>query len=234
MASEDYPLERRVYLHTAQLVSALGRGFAQWVVSPAGQAVVDRSQFVSFAIRPLSPGRVDKAPDEYQGDRRKGATAAGDAAIFDRAGSVRQSRTPGLERLAVYLQRPENVGSRVVLMGFANPQPASPMQSLFLSQERADYVSSELLALNMKVVTVRGFGGRMNLLEASQPASRYRNDRVEVWLRCRPPGHEPTSPPGRGPILSACASVCFSGAGSAGAAERGFFERRTGLREAES
>ena len=42
-----------------------------------------------------------------------------------------------------------------------------------MSQERADYVSSELLALNMKVVTVRGFGGRLNLLDASQPASRF-------------------------------------------------------------
>ena len=183
LASEDYPLERRVYLHTAQLVSALGRGFAQWVVSPAGQAVVDRSQFVSFAIRPLSPGRVDKAPDEYREIAAKAQRLpvtlrfSTGLDLFDSRG--RQD----LERLTAYLQRPENSRRRVVLMGFANPQPASPMQSLFLSQERADYVSSELLALKMKVVTVRGFGGRMNLLDASQPASRYRNDRVEVWLR---------------------------------------------------
>lgn len=183
LASEDYPLERRVYLHTAQLVSAFGRSFAQWVVSPAGQAVVDRSQFISFAIRPLSPGRVDTAPDEYREIAAKAQRlpvtlrfSAG-LDLFDSRG--RQD----LERLAAYLQRPENSRRRVVLMGFANPQPAAPMQSLFLSQERADYVSSELLALNMKVVTVRGFGGRLNLVEASQPAARYRNDRVEVWLR---------------------------------------------------
>ena len=62
-------------------------------------------------------------------------------------------------------------------------QPGAPMQSLFLSQERVDLVSSELLALNLKVITVRGFGGTMTLLDASQPSSRHRNERVEVWLR---------------------------------------------------
>ncbi len=183
VASEDYPLVRRVYLHTPQLVIALGRSFAQWVVSPAGQAVVERSQFASLAIRPLAPARIDNAPDEYQKlvvkAQRLPMTLRFSTGLdlFDSRG--RQD----IERLAVYLQRPENAGRRVVLMGFANPQPGSPMQSLFMSQERADYVSSELLALNMKVVTVRGFGGRLNLLDASQPASRYRNDRVEVWLR---------------------------------------------------
>ena len=88
-----------------------------------------------------------------------------------------------IERLAAYLQRPESAGRRVVLVGFADPQPKAPMQALFLSQERADYVSSELLALNLKVVAVRGLGGRMSLVDGAQPAARYRNDRVEVWLR---------------------------------------------------
>jgi phosphate transport system substrate-binding protein len=183
VSSEDYPLTRRAYFHTGQLITALGRGFAQWVVSPAGQAAVERSQFVSLSIRPQPPGRIDKAPDEYQQivaqAQRLPMTLRFSTGLdlFDSRG--RQD----IDRLAAYLQRPENAKRRVVLMGFANPQPGAPMQSLFMSQERADYVSSELLALNMKVVTVRGFGGRMNLLDASQPAARYRNDRVEVWLR---------------------------------------------------
>ena len=183
VASEDYPLTQRVYFHTGQLITALGRGFAQWVVSPAGQAAVERSQFVSLSIKPLPPSRMDKAPAEYQ-QMVASAQRLPMTLRFSTGLDLFDSRArQDIERLAVYMQRPENANRRVVLMGFANPQPRSPMQSLFMSQERADLVSSELLSLNMKVVTVRGFGGKMNLLEASQPASRYWNDRVEVWLR---------------------------------------------------
>ena len=183
IASEDYPLAQRVYFHTGQLITALGRGFAQWVVSPAGQAAVERSQFVSLSIKPLPPSRMDKAPAEYQ-QMVASAQRLPMTLRFSTGLDLFDSRArQDIERLAVYMQRPENANRRVVLMGFANPQPRSPMQSLFMSQERADLVSSELLSLNMKVVTVRGFGGKMNLLEASQPASRFWNDRVEVWLR---------------------------------------------------
>ena len=183
VGSEDYPLTRRVYLHTGQMITALGRGFAQWVVSPAGQAAVERSQFVSLSVKPQAPGRIDMAPAEYQQMVAK-AQRLPMTLRFSTGLDLFDSRArQDIERLAAYMQRPENAKRRVVLMGFANPQPRSPMQSLFMSQERADFVSSELLALNMKVVTVRGFGGKMNLLDASQPTSRYWNDRVEVWLR---------------------------------------------------
>lgn len=183
VGSEDYPLTRRVYFHTGQMITALGRGFAQWVISPAGQAAVERSQFVSLSVRPQAPGRIDMAPDEYRQMVAK-AQRLPMTLRFSTGLDLFDSRArQDIERLAAYMQRPENAKRRVVLMGFANPQPRAPMQSLFMSQERADFVSSELLALNMRVVTVRGFGGKMNLLEASQPASRYWNDRVEVWLR---------------------------------------------------
>lgn len=183
IGSEDYPLTRRLYFHTGQMITALGRGFAQWVVSPAGQAAVERSQFVSLSVRPQAPGRIDMAPAEYR-QMVAEAQRLPMTLRFSTGLDLFDSRArQDIERLAAYMQRPENAKRRVVLMGFANPQPLSPMQSLFMSQERADFVSSELLALNMKVVTVRGFGGRMNLLDASQPTSRYWNDRVEVWLR---------------------------------------------------
>ena len=183
VGSEDYPLTRRVYFHTGQLITALGRGFAQWVVSPAGQAAVERSQFVALSVRPQPPGRLDLAPADYQQMVAK-AQRLPMTLRFSTGLDLFDSRSrQDIERLAAYLKRPENAQRRVLLMGFANPQPGAPMQSLFLSQERVDLVSSELLALNLKVITVRGFGGTMTLLDASQPSSRHRNERVEVWLR---------------------------------------------------
>lgn len=183
VSAEDYPLQHRIYLHTGQLITALGRGFAQYAVSPAGQVVVERSQFLSLNLRPMAPDKLEQAPREYlqliASARRLPMTIR-----FGTGLDIFDSRSrQDVERLTAFLQRPENASRRVMLIGFANPQPQSPYQSLSLSQERVDYVSSELLALDVKVVSVRGFGGSRNLVDAGQRSARYRNDRVEVWLR---------------------------------------------------
>jgi phosphate transport system substrate-binding protein len=181
--SEDYPLVRRIYFHTGQSITALGRGFAEYAISPAGQSVVARSQFFSLALKPIKPQAVAAAPMEYRKFVDK-AERLPMTLRFSSGLDLFDSRSrQDIERLASFLQRPENAKRRILLMGFANPEPLTPYQSLSLSQERADFVSSEMLALSLKVVAVRGFGGRMNLLDARQPAARYRNDRVEVWLR---------------------------------------------------
>ena len=124
-----------------------------------------------------------QAPEDYRGfvtaSRRLPMTVRFGAGLDLLDSRSRQD----LQRLVGLLQRPENRARRVLLMGFANPDPRSPYAALSLSQERADYVSSELLAANLKVVTVRGFGGKRPLADARQPLARWRNERVEVWLR---------------------------------------------------
>lgn len=183
VASEDYPLSQRLYLHVGGLVAALGRGFVQYAISPAGQDVVARSQFVSLGLKPMQAGNTDDAPQEYRqivaNAKRLPMTVR-----FSTGLDLFDSRTrQDMDRLVSFLRQPENARRKLVLVGFANPEPKMPYQSLSLSQERVDYVASEFLALDMKVVTVRGMGGRMNLADAKQPFARYRNDRVEVWLR---------------------------------------------------
>ena len=183
VSSEDYPLQRRVYLHTGQLITALGRGLALYAISSQGQAVVAHSAFVPLKLVPIAAGKLDAAPEEYAkivaGAKRLPMTVR-----FSRGLDFLDSRSrQDMDRLAEFMARPENAQRRLLLLGFANPQPRTPYQALSLSQERVDYVSSELLALHMKVTTVRGFGGHMNLVNADVPAAAARNNRVEVWLR---------------------------------------------------
>ena len=181
--SEDYPLVQRLYFHTGQLITALGRGFAQYAISPAGQAVVDRGGFVSLNVQAMAAIVPATAPREYQ-------QVVGNASRlpitlhFSTGLDLFDSRArQDIDRLALFLRRPENAQRKLVLVGFGNPRPGDPYQSLSMSSSRADYVGSELLALSLKVVAVRGLGGRMNLVDVAQPSARYRNERVEVWLR---------------------------------------------------
>jgi phosphate transport system substrate-binding protein len=181
--SEDYPLAQRLYFHTGQLITALGRGFVQYAISPAGQAVVEQSAFVSLNLKAMPAITPANAPEEYQqivsNAKRLPITLHFSSGLDMFDSRARQD----MDRLAAFLRQPENAQRKLVLVAFGNPQPSDPYQSLSLSNTRVDYVSSELQALSLKVVTARGFGGRMNLTDAHEPSARYRNERVELWLR---------------------------------------------------
>ncbi len=183
MSTEDYPLQHRLYLHSGQLITALGRGLALYAISDQGQAVVARSAFVplNLVARAGSPG--NDAPAEYS-KLVAGAQRLPMTVRFSHGLDFLDSRSrQDMDRLAEFMARPENSRRRILLLGFANPQPRMPYQALSLSQERVDYLASELLDLHLKVTAVRGFGGLMNLVDADLPAAASRNDRVEVWLR---------------------------------------------------
>ena len=184
VAAEDYPLQRRVYFHTGQLITALGRGFAEFALSAEGQALVERSALVSLAVQPANVGPDPAAPGEYR-QLVAGAQRLSMNLRFARSGfDLLDSRArQDLARLASYLRQPRNARRRVMVLGFANPQADVPYLSLSRSQDRADYLSSELLALDIPVVSVRGFGGSRRLVDAAAPDARYVNERIEVWLR---------------------------------------------------
>lgn len=183
IASEDYPLTQRVHLYTGQLITALGRGFALWSLTAKGQAVVARSRFVPLAVQAFAPTLPERAPRDYRGFVEH-AQRLGMTIRFGRGLDLLDSRSrQDMDRLGAWLRQPENRGRNLLLMGFADPQPRTPFQALTLSQERVDFVAGELAALNARVVTVRGFGGKLSLAGSTGAAARYRNDRVEIWVR---------------------------------------------------
>ncbi len=185
IGSEDYPLMRRLYFHTGQLVTALGRSFAVWVMSDAGQAVVATSEFQ--ALRLAAPtGLVAAAPElpeDYRivaGNAARLATSLRFATGLDWLDS--RSRAD-LERLAALLKRPENARRKLVLVGFTQPDVKSPLEAEEKSRERAERVAAQLRLLDAPVIQVRGFGGRLPLADPTRPDARYRNERIEIWLR---------------------------------------------------
>lgn len=183
VGSEEYPLMHRLYLHTGQLPTALGRGFVEYAISPAGQAVVERSGFVALDLRTAYDMLPESASPKYAkivANARRLPTALHFSDGLDFLDSrARQD----IDRLAAFIRSPANARHKVVLVGFANPDPKDPYQSVWSSNERVDAVSREMLALGIRVVVARGLGGWKNLATLDQTSARYRNERVEVWLR---------------------------------------------------
>lgn len=183
VGSEDYPLVRRLYLHTGQLPTALGRGFAEYAISAAGQTVVERSGLISLELGTATAVLPRSASRDYAqivGNARRLATSL----HFSNGLDFLDSRArQDLERLANLLHPVGKVQRQVVLVGFAEPDPKTPYQSIWASNERVDSVSREMLKMGIHVVAARGLGGSKSLAATGQASARYRDERVEVWVR---------------------------------------------------
>ena len=184
IATEDYPLQRRLYFHTGQLVTALGRGFLTWALSDAGQAVVRDSGFAAVGIG--APER--RVPPEASADYAKTverATRLPTTLRFATQGlDLFDSRARAdLDRITALMKRPENAGRKLVVIAFTNPDPRDPLETLWRSERRAELVASELRRMDNRVILVRGLGGELPVADPQQPDARARNERAEIWVQ---------------------------------------------------
>lgn len=190
VASEDYPLSRRLYLYGGQLMGALSRSFALYAMGREGQRAVARSGHVAMTLVPGRARATVVGPGEYRQlvahavrlplNLRFNFDASAESAV---AASVYDSRAVrDLDRLRAFMQLPPNRGRRVLVIGFADASAGSSMAAMMMSNDRADLVAQELVSRGIKVQQARGMGTALPVATARDPAARHRNERVEVWL----------------------------------------------------
>ena len=183
LAAEDYPLVRRLYFYGAQMMSALGRSFAVYAVSPAGQRVVASRGHVALSPQPLPAAPTAGPPAEYA-QMLEGAHRLNVTLRFGSEYTILDSRgVQDLERLAAFMAEPANRGRELMLMGFADADTGGPAAALFLSHDRVDFVADQLRKAGLAVTRQRGFGGSAPLFAGDRDRARYVNERIELWLR---------------------------------------------------
>ncbi len=178
--TEDYPLVRRLYFRTGQLVTALGRGFVNYAVSDEGQRALASQGFLALAPSGYRETLDPNLPKDYAAlvdgaERMSLSIRFGDAFfLFD------SRSTQDVNRLQSFMARPENRKRKILLVGLSGKQ-SSPYQAISLSNERADLAAQALSELGMHPARVRGFGHVLPISDAGP--GQGRNLRVEVWLR---------------------------------------------------
>lgn len=183
--SEDYPLTRRLALYGGQMMTALGRSFALYTMTTAGQRAVAQAGYLSLDLQPGARlaahawppyaelvGRAERLPLSLRFNYRNPFS------LFD----SRSERD--LDRLAVFMREPRNRGRSALVVAFSDPLPgANGLISTIASNDRADMVAAQLQRLGVPVQRARGLGAALPLASASAPDARFRNERVEVWLQ---------------------------------------------------
>ncbi len=182
IATEVYPLTRRLYLYMAgDMTGGFGRRFSDYVTSPAGQAVVEASGLVGLNVLAVPTALPDTASDRLR-QLTAGSNRISVTFRFKPNSTELDSRgVRDLERLAAYLKAQRINSNRVVLAAFAdNSGPASVNQAV--AQRRADAVSAAMAKAGIPAGKTAAFGADLPVADNSTGDGRERNRRVEVYL----------------------------------------------------
>jgi len=189
VATEDYPLSRRLYLYVpTNSHKAEAREFVSFALSKAGQELVSDNGFVGQTVVPSPMVAAVQLSGGSEVDRRyvrmtqSAVRLPLDFRFRSGSSALDNKALDDLGRVATFVSSPQYAGQNIVLMGFADSMGARQKNDE-LSQQRAGIVAEEFKARGIKVSEVLGFGADRPVASNGTPEGREKNRRVEVWLR---------------------------------------------------
>jgi phosphate transport system substrate-binding protein len=193
--TEEYPLSRRLFLHTSNHATNPEVGqFIEFALSAAAQRAVDGKGFVSL-LPELSPsdyvGKRLASSGQDQGDPKLSSSFAQKAVNgirlsitfrFQSGRSELDSRAiRDINRLAEFVDSGKSRGRRIALLGFSDSR-GTPARNATLARERAEQVAKTLRQRDVNPEIVAGYGAAAPVACNSSDEGLEKNRRVEVWL----------------------------------------------------
>lgn len=181
VATEDYPLSRRLFLYAdPKAQSPWTREFLSFVHSPAGQAIVDRSGYIAQAIAPIKLPVQASMPPPYQQLATEAERLTVNFRFAEGSAQLDNKAQRDVTRLIDYLESHGKKMNAAVLVGFGDARN-DPARTALLSKLRAMAVRRELARGGVLVKEINGLGDQLPVASNSE-AGRIKNRRVEVWV----------------------------------------------------
>jgi len=181
VATEDYPLSRRLYLYApTPRRHPLSQDFIAFTLSHQGQAVVAANGFVDLGARANDAApSCDSCPPAYVAMTHAAKRLSIDFRFASGTTQLDARGQRDLGRLVTFLHSLRQ--PRVSLLGFSDVA-GDPETNLRLSRDRARKIADLLTARGTDLDGVAGFGGVMPIAANDTTEHRLRNRRVEVWV----------------------------------------------------
>nr|WP_314479830.1 substrate-binding domain-containing protein [uncultured Pseudomonas sp.] len=181
VASEDYPLSRRLFVYLPTPPSPQAKALVDFIQSAAGQALVAEQGFVSQQIvaQPVAPG--PSMPARYRVLAQHGQRLSVNFRFQPGSAALDSKATQDVQRVADYLRQTGKQKRKAVLVGFGDPKD-TPGRAALLSRLRGEAVRQALARQDIEVLEVAGLGDEMPVAGNELEQGRLRNRRVEVWL----------------------------------------------------
>ncbi len=182
IATESYPLTRRLYFYTGGDTSGgYARRFSDYVASPAGQAVVEAAGLVPVSVKAVQAVLPDAAPDRLRQLVTGASRISVDFRFQQNSTELNSHGTRDLERLVAYVKAQRIAPSRIILAAFSDNSGPAPV-NIAVSQRRADAVAAALSKSGIPPGKVAAFGADLPVADNATGDGRERNRRVEVYL----------------------------------------------------
>jgi phosphate transport system substrate-binding protein len=184
VATEDYALARRLFLYLPERpLNTVAQEFIRYALSLSGQQVVAETGFVSQEIVKGTALAADRSLPDYHSLIEGAERLSLNFRFHQGSAHLDNKARQDIQRLVAYLSRQENRSKELILVGFADKNEVIPMYSLGLSVARADGVADVLINNGVAPKKVRGLGAEANVASNDTEQGRYKNRRVEVWIR---------------------------------------------------
>lgn len=183
VATEDYPLSRRLYLYTASNPSNPEvRRFVQFALSKQGQDVVGANEFVAQNVQPEKVSIPAGSPSEYA-KLTAGAQRLSLNFRFRTGSSQLDNKAlDDLDRVATFISDLHYSPSDVMLFGFADSTGSEAINDK-LAKDRAKAVAEQFEQRGLKPGIVTGFGSSNPVASNDTEEGRQKNRRVEIWVK---------------------------------------------------
>ncbi|MGX5219313.1 substrate-binding domain-containing protein [Pseudomonas segetis] len=181
IATEDYPLSRRLYLYNSPNQSKPWvNALVNFAHSPRGQAIVAQNGFISQTVSAVKVSPTNDMPDAYQQLSTDAQRLSVNFRFAEGSADLDNKALRDLNRVMDYLTVHDKLHQKVVLAGFGDPK-SDPARAELLSKLRAMAVRRELARQGVIFKDIIGLGDVLPVA-ANDSEGRIKNRRVEVWV----------------------------------------------------
>ncbi|MDR0280473.1 MAG: phosphate ABC transporter substrate-binding/OmpA family protein [Paucimonas sp.] len=182
IASEDYPLSRRLYFYLPpSQPNPLARALLDFTQGPRGQAIVASNGFIDQRVRTLSEAPQADMPPSYRRLSGEAQRLSVNFRFQEGSATLDNKALRDVQRVVEYLKQNRKLDRKVVLVGFGDAKDDARRADL-LSRLRAMAVRRELVREGVVLRDVIGLGAELPVAANTDPQGRIRNRRVEAWV----------------------------------------------------
>lgn len=182
IATEDYPLSRRLYLYLPpSSQNPWAKALVSFAQSAKGQAIVAANGFVAQTVQAMSVAPGPQMPEAYQALAREAQRLSVNFRFEEGSASLDNKARQDLNRVLDYLRQHGKLNRQVTLAGFGDAK-SDPTRAALLSKLRAMAVRRELVKSGVVFREIRGFGAQLPVAANNLDEGRIKNRRVEVWV----------------------------------------------------
>ena len=182
IASEDYPLSRRLYFYLPPSSNnPWAKALINFTQGAHGQAIVAQHGFVAQTVLASRVHPGPHMPEDYQTLTQQAERLSVNFRFDEGSASLDNKARQDLLRVVAYLNASNKLNKHVTLVGFGDAKD-NPERAELLSKLRAMAVRRELVKSGVVLREIRGYGAHMPVAANTEDEGRLKNRRVEVWV----------------------------------------------------